>query len=83
VCAVSIRRYGMRLIDADALKKAFHKRIYYFNKSSWDEANALIDNAPTVENITVFSEGADEETLENIKKELKKVLDKLKERNDG
>ena len=42
-----------------------------------------IDNAPTVENITVFCETANEETLENIKKELKKVLDKLKERNNG
>lgn len=32
--------------------------------------------------IYVFCENADEETLEDIKKELKKVLDKLKERND-
>lgn len=32
--------------------------------------------------VTVFCENADEETLEDIKKELKKVLDKLKERND-
>lgn len=36
------------LISREALRKAFHGRIYYFNKSSWDEANALIDNAPTV-----------------------------------
>ena len=32
--------------------------------------------------VNVFCETADEETLEDIKKELKKVLDKLKERND-
>ena len=37
------------LISREALRKAFHERIYYFDKSSWDEANALIDNAPTVE----------------------------------
>ena len=37
------------LISREALRKAFHERIYYFNKSSWDEANAIIDNAPTVE----------------------------------
>lgn len=32
--------------------------------------------------VNVFCETADEETLEDIKKELKKVLDKLKERNN-
>ena len=37
------------LISREALRKAFHERIYYFDKSSWDEANALIDNAPSVE----------------------------------
>lgn len=37
------------LISREALRKAFHERIWYFDKSSWDEANALIDNAPTVE----------------------------------
>lgn len=37
------------LISRETLKKAFHERIYYFNKSSWDEANAIIDKAPTVE----------------------------------
>ena len=33
--------------------------------------------------INVFLENADEETLEDIKNEIQKVLDKLKERNDG
>ena len=37
------------LISREALRKAFHERIWYFDKSSWDEANALIDNATTVE----------------------------------
>ncbi len=37
------------LISREALRKAFLERIYYFNKSSWDESNALIDNAPTVD----------------------------------
>ena len=36
------------LISREALRKEFHERIHYFNKSSWDEANALIDNAPTI-----------------------------------
>lgn len=40
------------LISREALRKAFHNRIYYFNKSSWDEANAIIDNAPTVNPLT-------------------------------
>lgn len=39
----------MELIDREALRKAFHERIWHFDKSSWDEANAIIDNAPTVE----------------------------------
>ena len=37
------------LISREALRKAFHERMYYFNKSSWDEANTLIDKAPAVE----------------------------------
>ena len=37
------------LISREALRKAFHERIWHFDKSSWDEANALIDNAQTVE----------------------------------
>lgn len=37
------------LISREALRKAFHERIWHFDKSSWDEANSLIDNAPSVE----------------------------------
>jgi len=42
------------LISREALRKAFHERIHYFDKSSWDEANALIDNAPTVKTYCYF-----------------------------
>ena len=78
------------LISREALKKDFeslqssmHKINPLLNAISFNVVYSIIDNAPTVENITVFSEGADEETLEDIKKELEKVLDKLKERNNG
>ena len=40
------------LISREVLKKAFHERIYHFNKSSWDEATAIIDNALTVDTYT-------------------------------
>ena len=45
------------LISREALRKAFHEKIYYFNKASWDEANALIDSAPTVEQRDNFDLG--------------------------
>ena len=70
----------MRLINADALKEEV--KTMFCPDGYKIMMLERIDNAPAVENITVFSEGADEETLEDIKKELKKVLDKLKERND-
>ena len=78
----------MRLIDADILRKKIFTNTYSVailenEYTVLNDVLHLIDTAPTVENITVFSEGADEETLEDIKKELTKVLDKLKERNDG
>ena len=44
------------LISREALRKAFHERIRYFSDLSWDEANAIIDNAPTVE-ITDYDTG--------------------------
>lgn len=47
------------------------------------EAIDLAIKALERQQVNVFCESADEETLEDIKKELKKVLDKLKERNDG
>ncbi len=51
------------LISREALREAFHKRIYYFDKSSWDEANALIDNAETVE--YTFEEAFQKTVCEN------------------
>ena len=36
------------LISREALRRALHKRIIYFDKSSWDEVNALLNDAPTV-----------------------------------
>ena len=40
------------LISREALRKAFHERIWHFDKSSWDEANAIIDNASPVKAFT-------------------------------
>ena len=62
----------MRLIDADALKEEVNKKkvVGRFNTL------LLIDNAPTVENITVFCEHANKEELESIKKELEKVIER-------
>ena len=37
------------LISREDLRKAFHERIWHFDKSSWDEANALINNAPAID----------------------------------
>lgn len=34
----------------------------------------IIDNAPAVENITVFAENADEKTIADLKEELQKVI---------
>lgn len=63
------------LISREALRKAFHERIWYFDKSSWDEANALIDSAPTVSQINIFCENADEKAIADMKEELQKVMD--------
>ena len=57
------------LISRDALRKAFHKRIHHFDKSSWDEANALINDAPTVEEKSYamgYQDGA-EDGLQDIR----------------
>ena len=64
----------MRLIDADELKKLFPDN----GEGSWTyniTAKMYIDNAPTVENITVFCENADEKTIEDLKAELQSVID--------
>lgn len=67
------------LISREALRNVIlNDRKLDGANANWEVNRILvhIDNAPTVET-------ADEETLENIKKELQKVLDKLKERNNG
>lgn len=37
------------LISREALRKAFHYRIKFFNKSDWDKAMLIIDTIPAVE----------------------------------
>jgi len=66
------------LISREALRKAFHGRIYYFDKSSWDEANALIDNAPPVEPEKVLFANVtfDEDKLKEIVQT--EVIEKIK-----
>lgn len=68
----------MRAIDADELKKhAFRVSDCIFE----DERNELvvsvnaIDNAPTVPQINVFCENADEKAIEDMKAELQSVID--------
>ena len=36
------------LISRDALRKAFHYRIKFFNKSDWNKAMLIIDSIPAV-----------------------------------
>lgn len=58
---------GGDTISRSALRKAFHERIWYFTKSSWDEANALIDGAPTVEAVPLdFHEKCMDKTVKEL-----------------
>lgn len=65
----------MRLIDADKLREKliidYEVRETYFGEMLLKE----IDESPTVENITVFCENADEKTLEDLKAELQSVIE--------
>lgn len=70
-----------RLIDADELKNDL---ITFFpdkclegitTKTLFKQILTDIDNAPTVENITVFCENADEKTIEDLKAELQSVIE--------
>ncbi|MBP5597855.1 MAG: hypothetical protein J6Y02_20980 [Pseudobutyrivibrio sp.] len=77
----------MRLIDGDALKAEFAEECAgecgvcsYHKWENYTSLNPvshclLIDNAPTVENITVFCENADEKAIADMKEELQKVID--------
>ena len=74
---ITFERLQGDLISREALRKAFHERIYYFNKSSWDEANAIINNAPTLESpYKAIAIKQDELLKESIA-----VCDKLKAEN--
>lgn len=66
------------LISREALRKAFHERIWHFDKSSWDEANALIDNAPTIdpEKVLIANVNFDEDKLKEIVQT--EVIDRIK-----
>lgn len=61
----------MRLGDFDALKEEFLTKTHL----TLFELLDLIDNAPTVPQVTVFSENADEKAIADMKEELKKVID--------
>ena len=65
----------MRLIDADALKEEVNKKnvIGRFNTLN------LIDDAPTIPQITVFTENGNKEELEQ---ELQKVLDGIRPKGE-
>lgn len=64
----------MRLIDADALKEDFGC-VSFYDYDDYKKALRIIDNAPTVEQITVFTETADEKAVADLKAELQNVLD--------
>ena len=71
----------MRLIDADATKKAIKTECNPYGAPTIDFESGkkvlnIIDNAPTVESITVFCENADEKTTDELKKELEKVMER-------
>lgn len=73
------------LISREELKKALQSELnniqplsdtnYYVGvKQGLKFAETVIDNAPTVENITIFCENADEKTVEDLKNELTQDL---------
>lgn len=65
----------MRLIDADKLREKliidYEVRETYFGEILLKE----IDESPTVENITVFCENADEKAVADLKAELQSVIE--------
>lgn len=62
----------MRLIDADKLKEVFKETdVHYGGK-----IKELIDNAPTVPQVTVFAENASKEEIADFKQELENVLER-------
>ena len=81
------------LISREALKKALKSGcdICHDKNTNWcehccplNDFEDLIDNAPTVENITIFCENADEKTIEELKAEMQKAkLALFEERPQG
>lgn len=73
----------MRLIDADALKKKLSSKDYITYTHEYGDAIPIewlmsaIDNAPTVSQINIFCENADEKTIADMKEELLKVINDL------
>lgn len=75
----SVREEKGDLISREALKKEYLKYKPYAV-----DFLSLIDNAPTVENIIIFCENADEKTIEELKAEMQKVkLAVFEERPQG
>ena len=68
----------MRLIDADDLKQAISKATYNFEQipTRVDKVLEIIDNAPTLPQVTVFAENASKEEIEDFKQELENVLER-------
>lgn len=66
----------MRLINTDVLKD-----FAYINKGNFNTVEGIrewIDNAPTVPQINIFCENADEKAIADMKEELQKVIDDLR-----
>ena len=74
----------VRLIDANALKETIvdlHHRAKEYSEADEAINNIIeaicddIDNAPTVPQVVVFAENADEKAIEDMKAELQNVID--------
>ena len=73
------------LISREALKKAIDDAYKEYDGYAPEDLSRFaervdeeIDNAPTVENITIFCENADEKTIEDLKVELERVKTELR-----
>ena len=76
-----------QLISREALKKKFERLVdetIPYGGVAVNDMRELIDNAPTVENLTIFCENADEKTIEELKAEMQKAkLALFEERPQG
>lgn len=64
------------LISREALKKELLKRLWFVSSPETDAQaiKDIIDNAPAVENITVFTESTYEKAIADLKEELQKII---------